>query len=144
MSKDNVKILFGKIEKDGELQKKYAAIMQEHQKESEKLLSDKLVELGRTSGLAFSKDDLLSARAELIDTLNANKELSANDLAKVAGGDMNIGMQKVGLVFLSGITIGIGCAIMSIVHAATESRQGGCAARMTTANCKDRTLPKSE
>jgi hypothetical protein len=32
MSKDNVKQMFGKMEKDAQLQKKYAELMQTHQK----------------------------------------------------------------------------------------------------------------
>jgi len=86
MSKDAVKQMFGKIEKDAVLKTKYAELMQAHQKDAEKALSDKLVELGKTSGFAFSKDDLLTARAELIDKSNSNKELSDDDLTNVAGG----------------------------------------------------------
>jgi predicted ribosomally synthesized peptide with nif11-like leader len=89
MSKDNVKKMFGKMEKDADMQKKYAALMLAHQNETEKLLSDKLVELGKTAGFAFSKDDLLAARAELVDIINSNKELSDKDLSDVAGGKGN-------------------------------------------------------
>ncbi len=86
MSKDIVKQMFGKMEKDAELQKKYAELMQAHQKDAEKALADKLLELGKTSGFAFSKEDLLAARAELMDRKNANGELADKDLESVAGG----------------------------------------------------------
>jgi len=122
MSKDNVKKMFGKIEKDAALQKKYAELMQAHQKETEKALTDKLVELGKTSGFEFSKDDLLAARAELIDKAHSNKELSNEDLAKVAGGR---GAKECALDF-SFANFGIGCAIASIVYEARDGK-GECA-----------------
>jgi len=126
MSKDNVKKLFGKIEKDAELQKKYASLMQAHQKETEKALSDKLIEFGRTSGFAFSKDDLLAARAELIEKANSNKELSDGDLTHVAGG---VTQHKAGAIVWSVMTAGIGCAVVSCWAEAKKS--GGCSEDMT-------------
>ncbi|HBC75546.1 MAG: hypothetical protein A2008_05785 [Candidatus Wallbacteria bacterium GWC2_49_35] len=124
MSKENVKQMFGKMEKDVQLQKKYAEMMQTLQKENEKNLADKLVELGQTVGLVFSKDDLIAARAELIDNVNANKELSDKDLEKVAGG----GITKVGTVFFSITSVGIGCAALSI---ASSTRSYGCAGQLS-------------
>jgi len=62
MSKDNVKQLFGKMEKDSELQKKYASLMRAHQIETEKSLADKLVELGKTS-IAGGCGEFLSTTA---------------------------------------------------------------------------------
>jgi len=86
MSKEIVKKMFSQIEKDANLQKKYAETMQSHQIEAEKVLAGKLVELGKTSGFDFSKNDLLAARAELIDSINANNELSEKDLQKDCAG----------------------------------------------------------
>jgi len=86
MSKESVKQMFGKMEKDAALKAKYAEIMQSHLKETEKALAAKLVEMGKSSGFAFSNEDLLAARAELLDKTNSNKELSDNDLENVAGG----------------------------------------------------------
>jgi len=127
MSKENVKQMFGKMEKDAELQKKYAALMQAHTAETEKALSDKLVELGKTAGFAFSKDDLMAARAELVDKANSNKELSEGDLASVAGGSSET---KHDAETISVYTFGIGCAITSIVKEAQS--HGGCAEYMST------------
>jgi len=121
MSKDNVKKLFGKMEKDAELLKKYSSLMQEHQKEAEKTLSDKLIEFGKTSGFAFSKDDLLAARAEFIDKINENKELADNDLGNVAGGGS--GCVKQHTIVLSILTWGGYCAFVSIYKAADKT---GC------------------
>jgi len=110
MSKDTVKQMFGKMEKDAELQKKYAALMQANQKEAEKALADKLVELGKTSGFAFSKEELIAARAEFMDEANSNGELSDSDLENVAGG-MAV---KNDAIKISIFTLGLGCIVTSI------------------------------
>jgi len=120
MSKDNVKKMFGKIEKDAGLQKKYAELMQGHSKEAEKSLAEKLIGFGKAEGFSFSKDDLLAARAEVIDRINSNKELSAEDLSKVAGG----GTQKGIVLALSITTAGIGCALASVMG--EIDGKGGC------------------
>jgi len=126
MSKDNVKKMFGKMEKDAELQKKYAVLMQEHQKDAEKILADKLVELGKTSGFSFSHDDLMAARAEVMDKNNSGKELSDSDLANVAGG----GSQKATAVMVSIFSLGIACAVVS--YSEEKNHAGGCGAKMST------------
>jgi len=127
MSKDNVKQMFGKMEKDATLKGKYADLMQVHQKETEKALVEKLIELGKTSGFAFAKDDLLAARAELIDKANSNKELSDGDLSSVAGGR---GAKEWALDF-SFANFGVGCAIASIVYEARDGA-GECGRRFST------------
>jgi len=129
MSKDKVKKFFGKMEKDADLLKKYSELMQTHQKEAEKALADKLIDLGKTSGYLFSKEDLLSARAEMLDKVNSNKELSDGDLVRVAGG----GVLKTGTVCVSIITLGIGCAALSIIAA---NQPEGCASQLTTSDSK--------
>jgi len=127
MSKDNVKKLFGRIEKDAELQKKYASLMQAHQKETEKALSGKLVDFGKTSGFVFSSDDLIAARAELVDKMNSNRELSDNDLADVAGGGGNKKFLAT-VVSISGF--GVACGFLSAIEE-IKSR-GGCGKMMST------------
>jgi hypothetical protein len=84
--------------------------VQAHQKESEKVLADKLVELGKTSGFAFSKEDLMAARAEFMDNKNSNCELSDSDLENVAGGIA----VKYDAIKISIFTLGIGCIVTSI------------------------------
>jgi len=86
VSKDAVKEMFGKMEKDGALKNKYAELIRAHQKDAENKMAEKLIEFGKTSGFAFSKNDLLEARAELTDKADSNKELSDGDLVSVAGG----------------------------------------------------------
>ena len=127
MSKDNVKQMFGKMEKDAALKAKYAELMQAHQKDAEKAMAEKLIEFGKTSGFAFSKDDLLAARAELMDNVNSNNELSDKDLTKVAGGAT---IPKTSLVAISILTIGTGCAEISI--SSELSKKGGCGETMST------------
>jgi len=126
MSKDNVKQMFGKMEKDAQLQKKYVDLMQSHQKEAEDKMAEKLIELGKTSGFAFSKDDLVAARSEIMDKGNSNKELSDDDLSNVAGG----GAQKNTAVLCSIFSFGIACAVNSAN--AEKQNPGGCGALMST------------
>ncbi len=130
MSKENVKQMFKKMEKDAELQKKYASLLQAHQKDTEKMLSDRLIELGKASGWAFSKDDLLAARAETMDKANANKELSDSDLSNVAGG-MN-GCQKATYLIASIGSLGIACGVASIIIEAVKS---SCGESLSASKC---------
>jgi len=127
MSVDNVKKLFGKMEKDVELQKKYFSMAPGNQKETEKMLSDRLVEFGKMLGFDFSKDDLLAARAELMDRVNSNRELADDDLAKVAGGASDY---KQSMAAMSAASLGFLCAIVSIMSEGT--RQGSCGRKMST------------
>ena len=130
MSKDAVKQMFGKIEKDPSLKGKYVELMRAHQNATEKALTNKLVEFGKTAGFAFSKDDLLAARAEVMDKANSNKELAEEDLEKVAGGSVQ--GRKCAATVVSIFTVGIGCAIESVGAELLSSR--GCAGTMTTSN----------
>jgi len=132
MSIDDVKQMFGQMEKDAALKNKYAVMIQEHRKDAETRLAEKLIELGKTSGFTFSKDDLFAARSEFTDKVNAGKELSDGDLADVAGGVS----RKAAAVCVSIFAVGIGCAVLSAVVHKTEP---GCAAVMTTSdpNCKN-------
>jgi len=126
MSKDNVKQMFGKMEKDAALKGKYAELMQAHQKDAENKMAEKLIEFGKTSGFAFSKEDLLAARAEVTDKANSNKELSDGDLASVAGG----GAQKTSAVLTSILTAGFGCLLVSAT--AEHQTSGSCGQQMST------------
>jgi len=132
MSKDAVKQMFGKMEKDAALKAKYAQLMQAHNKDAEKAMADKLIEFGKTSGFAFSKDDLIAARVELMDKVNSNKELSEGDLASVAGG----GDQKNAAITTSIISLGMVCALTSLLVPLVGMT---CGQAMTTSdpNCKN-------
>jgi len=125
MSKDAVKQMFGKMENDSALKGKYAGLMQAHQKDAENTLAEKLVELGKTSGFAFSKDDLLAARTEFMDKANSNKELTDGDLANVAGGNTG---SKVYFGITSVVTFGIMCAASGIRSIVKESKNSGSCA----------------
>ncbi|HNY11716.1 MAG TPA: Nif11-like leader peptide family natural product precursor [Candidatus Wallbacteria bacterium] len=134
MSKDTVKSMFKKIEADKEFRQKYAAMMQAHQAESEKALAEKIIGLGKNSGFTFSKDDLLAARAELMDKANSNGELSEADLEKVAGGQ-GFDVRKAVIIGFSVITAGIACGLTSIT-VELKNGPGGCGRGMTTVDCK--------
>ncbi|HNY12823.1 MAG TPA: Nif11-like leader peptide family natural product precursor [Candidatus Wallbacteria bacterium] len=105
MSKDNVKQMFMKIEKDAQLKNKFAQLMKTNKNQTETVMVEKLIEFGKSAGFAFSKDDLMAARAELVDKANSNKELSDGDLSKVAGG----GASKGNEIALSVLTLGLSC-----------------------------------
>jgi len=132
MSKENVKKMFGKLEKDAEFQKKYLSLMKTYAKENETALTDRLIEFGKLEGFSFSSDDLLAARAELIDKVNANGDLADEDLAKIAGGTS---LPKAVPVVFSIFTAGIMCALMSVVGAANTPNKG-CEHLMSTQECR--------
>ena len=133
MSKDNVKLMFEKIEKDGNLQKKYADLMRSQNDKTENILSEKLIKFGKSHGFLFSKDDLTETRTELIDKINQNKELSDNDLANVAGGDLmgsGNNNKKLVAVLTSTLSVGIACALVSAI-AEIESKSS-CGKKLST------------
>jgi len=123
MSKDTVKQMFGKMEKDAGLKAKYSELMQAHKKEAEKTLADKIIEFGKSSGFSFSKDELMAARVELIEKINENKELADKDLASVAGGGPGNAGKSYGIL-LSTLTFGVGCLIVSTIE--DSKKPGGC------------------
>jgi len=137
MSKDNVKQMFGKMEKNEELQKKYAALIQAHQIETEKALAEKLIEFGKTAGSIFSKEDLMAARSELADKINENKELADGDLANVAGGNE---ASKCYFGACSFLTLGTACAFLGVGSIVNEiKKQGSCAGSISlSAECESK------
>ena len=86
MSQENVTKFFAEIEKNPSLKAKYVEAMKEYQKESDKILAGKLIEVGKTSGFSFTDTDLHEAHTELMTNINENNELNDEDMAKVAGG----------------------------------------------------------
>ena len=86
MSKDNVKQMFGKIEKDADLQKKYFELMNQHHKESETALFKKIIEFGKTENFSFSVEDVAAFKAELIAPDNNKSEIRENELNLISGG----------------------------------------------------------
>jgi len=126
MSKDNVKMMFGKMEKEAQLQEKYLELLRRNQNLTENVLTEKLIEFGRSSGFAFSKNDLMAARAEIMDKANSNRELSDNDLSNVAGGGGGKGNAAIVSIF----SFGFACAMISIDL--ESSKAGECSKYMTT------------
>jgi len=125
MSKDNVKQMFGKMEKDTVLKGKYVELMQASQKDAENKMAEKLIEFGKISGFEFSKDDLLAARVEIMDKLNSSNELSDGDLANVAGG----AGAKTHAIVQSVFSFGVACVITSLININNE---GGCGGKLST------------
>ena len=90
MSREMIGKMFEKIEKDMELKKKYTEMLLAYYKETEKVMADKLVEFGKTSGYSFTNEELKTFTNELLDKAGLNKELSPEDLEKVAGGTYQV------------------------------------------------------
>lgn len=130
MSKDNVKKLFEKIQKDKEFQKKYLELMQAHGKDPENVLAERLAEFGKTSGFDFGRNDLTAARAELMDKKNDGNELSDKDLSSVAGGCDCGGSRKDRMFVVSVLTVAVGCGVLSII--AEDGKSGDCARTMSS------------
>jgi len=130
MSKENVKKMFGKLEKDAEFQKKYMALMQAQAKETDDALAGRLIEFGKSEGFSFTNGDLQAARAELADRMNASGELSDADLVKVAGGTS---MPKGLAIAASIFTAGVACAGISLFVHISDGR--GCPEMLSTNNC---------
>lgn len=86
MSKENVKKFFSEIEKDAALKGKYTEAMKAFTKESETILEQKLIELGKDAGFSFSADELFEAHKEIMEEAHENGELDLNELKNVAGG----------------------------------------------------------
>lgn len=82
MSKENVKRFFAEIEKNPELKAKYLDAI----KEADKILAEKLIEIGNKAGFRFADSDLDDVCAELMDNANEDGEVSDADLMNVAGG----------------------------------------------------------
>lgn len=132
MSKDAVKQMFAKLEKDPALKEKYVSALKTNAAEAEKTLQAKLVEIGKSAGFSFSSDDLLAARAELADNANSNRELDEADLATVAGGDTR-GKVKFGISSL--YSLGVVCVGYGFNSLAAElDDPGSCAGKLTLSN----------
>ena len=86
MSKENVKKFFAELEKNPELKSKYLDAMNAYQKESDKVLTGKVIEIGNKAGFSFTDADLHDASAELMDNASGNTELNDEDMAKASGG----------------------------------------------------------
>ncbi|MEZ7891100.1 MAG: Nif11-like leader peptide family natural product precursor [Candidatus Wallbacteria bacterium] len=88
MSKDNVRQMINKIEKNPEFQKKYEELILKCKNAAGEVNADKIVEFGKTAGLEFTKDEF----KEVINELQNQKsgELSEAELANVAGGCVNV------------------------------------------------------
>jgi predicted ribosomally synthesized peptide with nif11-like leader len=130
MSRENVKKLFEEIEKNPQLKEKYLAAMREYQKESEKVLTGKMIEIGKSSGFSFTDADLHETRAEFLDALNSNNEMNDSDLESVVGGRGDLFDKKTRGVIASLTLFGLGCAIQSIYQ--EVQGPGRCGAHLST------------
>ncbi len=129
MSKETVKKFFVKVEQDETLRNSFLAAIKSIKPENQNEVAEKIIQTAKTAGFDFSAEELFEARAELVDAANSNPELSDKDLSAVSGG---ITESKAKAVGVSIGTVGIGCAVISIMGEATVSQNStGCAAWLT-------------
>ena len=125
MSKENVKKFFIKVEQDETVRKNFLASIEGIKPENQNEAAEKIIQTAKAAGFEFNTEDLFEARAELIDAANSNQELSDEALNSVSGGNNN----KTLPICVSVATVGLGCAVMSIVGSTSES---GCGTLLTT------------
>jgi|GEM_PF-3678960 len=87
MSKDNVKKLFVKMEKDAGLLKKYSELIGSCRNESEKILSEKLIDFGKRSGFEFNSADLRPRAILTARILHSSTKKTADFLLDKSGRD---------------------------------------------------------
>ncbi len=129
MSRENVKHFFIKAERDEAIKKNLLEALKGIKPEMQDEASQKIVQIARAAGFDFNIEELLEARAELIDTANANPELSDRDLGVVSGG-INPSYKAM-VVSVSVATVGAGCAVMSVIGE-VSTNSSGCSSWLTT------------
>lgn len=139
MSKENVKKFFVRVEQDETVRKNFLASMESIKPETQNEAAEKIIKTAKAAGFNFNAEELFEARAELIDAVNSNPELSDKDLSSVSGG---INYTKTKTIAMSVISAGIVCAVMSIIgEAKIPENSSGCAAWLTINkshhSCKD-------
>jgi predicted ribosomally synthesized peptide with nif11-like leader len=129
MSKENVKKFFAKVEQDENIRNNFLIAMEDVKPEIQNEAAEKIIKVAAAAGFNFNSKELFEARAELIDMVNSNPELSDKELGAVSGG---ITDSKFKAVTASVTTAGIACAVMSIIGEATvKQNSAGCAAWLT-------------
>lgn len=111
-----MKELYEKVAADSALQTKFAAIMRDAKAAGEEATKGRLTVFAKEAGYDITMEEM----QEFFKDLAESKEgaLSDAELDQVAGGKSEKGIE------LSIITIGVGCALASIVGEAI--RAGGC------------------
>lgn len=112
-----MKELYEKVAADSALQAKFAAIMKDTKAAGEAAAKERLTAFAKEAGYDITMEEM----QEFFKGLTESKEgaLSDTELDQVAGGKNPEGIE------LSIITIGLGCALVSIVGEAIRS--GDCA-----------------
>jgi len=86
MGQESITKFFEELEKNPELKAKYIEAMKECPKESDKILTGKIVEFGSRNGFLFTEQEFQEAQVSLQNKRNETGELSDSDMLKVAGG----------------------------------------------------------
>ena len=114
MSKETVKKFFEEIEKNPALKEKFLAGMKKSGS------AKGIIAFGESHGFKFTETDL----NDLSDELLENSELQDEELAKASGG-----LCRLNGIMSSIATLGIGCAVISIVAQVLKS---SCSTSLST------------
>lgn len=126
MSTANVTAFFQKMQTDDDLKKQFTVAQSELQQQMMNQLVDKIVDLGSAHSYDFDATDLRVMYNAMTDQMSENRELSDDEVNAIAGGKT---AAQHGAALKSAITLGIYCAIASIVG---ETKEGtSCAAWLT-------------
>lgn len=133
MSKEKIKLFFKELEKNPELQAKFLEKMKDEKTESAADVTTKAIAFGKTAGFDFTEDELKEYSAELMDAMHENNELPDEEIKDAAGG-----FSKQAAILSSICTLGVGCALISIISA-TRHGKSACAQQMSigTDGCHD-------
>lgn len=112
-----MKELYEKVAADSVLQDKFKEIMASSEQAGAEQTMEKLVAFAKEAGFEVSPEEIKSFFAEMSE--KSQKELADSELDAVAGGKKGF---TVGALF-STISLGILCAVMSIVDA---TKYDGC------------------
>ena len=104
-----MKELYEKVATDADLQKKFGEILSEGEKAGKEATEEKLVAFAKDAGYVLT----IAEMQEFFKQLEKKEEgeLSDLELDMVAGGKSNSGTAA---VWMSVLTVGIGCAMLSI------------------------------
>jgi predicted ribosomally synthesized peptide with nif11-like leader len=100
--------LYEKVAKDGDLQEKFNAIMNESEKAGEAATGEKLIAFAKDAGFDATLDEMQDFFKKLAESNEG--ELSDAELDMVAGGKSRGGIFN---IIGSAATLGLGCAIGS-------------------------------
>jgi len=108
---EKMKELYEKVANDKELQAKFFEIMKDAEKAGESVTSEKLISFAKDVGYDITPDEMKDFFSKLAESKEG--QLTDAELDIVAGGKSDQGIMA---IVASVFTLGIGCALGSIVQ----------------------------